>query len=228
MNAFLTPAVLARVVPFVLFMVFLALRGHWPESLQAMLDAKWIYGIGVVVVSAAMYFYWPRYQELGKQAPRLGFGGWCLSVLVGVVVFYLWIKLDKPWMILGEPTASPFQPVDEQGQLIWSLVLIRWVGAALMVPLMEELFWRSYLMRWIDQQDFEQFDPKAASYKAVALSTFAFMLAHTQWLAAIVAGLAYAWLYKRTGSLWAPVVAHGVTNGVLGIWVVLMGNWVFW
>ncbi len=61
-----------------------------------MLDAKWIYGLGVLGVSAALYFYWPRYRELGREAPRLGFGGWCLSVLVGVVVFYLWIKLDKP------------------------------------------------------------------------------------------------------------------------------------
>jgi CAAX prenyl protease-like protein len=64
--------------------------------------------------------------------------------------------------------------------------------------------------------------------KAVGMSTLVFMLAHTQWLAAIVAGLAYAWLYKRTGSLWTPILAHAVTNGVLGVWVVLYGNWQFW
>jgi uncharacterized protein len=64
--------------------------------------------------------------------------------------------------------------------------------------------------------------------KAVLLSTFVFVLAHTLWLAAAVAGLAYAWLYVRTGKLWVPVIAHAVTNGALGAWVVLTGNWAYW
>jgi uncharacterized protein len=71
-------------------------------------------------------------------------------------------------------------------------------------------------------------DPQRVGLKAVVLSTFLFMLAHTLWLAAIVAGLAYAWLYVRTGKLWVPIVAHAVTNGVLGAWVVFTGNWGFW
>ena len=62
----------------------------------------------------------------------------------------------------------------------------------------------------------------------MALSTLAFMLAHVLWLAAIVAGLAYAWLYRRTGELWTAVVAHAVTNGALGAWVVATRNWAFW
>jgi CAAX prenyl protease-like protein len=54
------------------------------------------------------------------------------------------------------------------------------------------------------------------------------MLAHTLWLAAVMAGLAYALLYVRSGKLWLPVIAHAVTNGALGIWVVATGNWQFW
>ena len=65
--------------------------------------------------------------------------GWLLSIAVGVVVFVLWINLTEPWMIIGKPTAS-FQPVDDEGQLLWSLVLIRWVGAALMVPVNTLMF----------------------------------------------------------------------------------------
>ena len=67
-----------------------------------------------------------------------------------------------------------------------------------------------------------------AVLRAIVLSTFVFMLAHTLWLAAIVAGAAYAWLYVRTGKLWTAVIAHAVTNGVLGIWVVYSGRWEFW
>ena len=44
----------------------------------------------------------------------------------------------------------------------------------------------------------------------------------------MIAGLAYAWLYVRTGTLWAPVIAHAVTNGALGAWVVATGRWQFW
>ena len=43
-----------------------------------------------------------------------------------------------------------------------------------------------------------------------------------------MAGLAYAWLYVRTGKLWVAVIAHAVTNGVLGAWVLATGNWQFW
>jgi CAAX prenyl protease-like protein len=105
---------------------------------------------------------------------------------------------------------------------------VRWIGAALIVPVMEELFWRSFLMRWIASPRFESVDPRAAGLRALVLSTFVFMLAHTLWLAAIVAGAAYAWLYVRTGKLWTAVIAHAVTNGVLGIWVVYSGRWEFW
>ena len=130
-------------------------------------------------------------------------------------------------MQLGTPTAS-FVPVDAGGALIWPLVVLRLTGAALLVPVMEELFWRSFLMRWIDRPQFQTVEPARVGLKAIVLSTFIFMLAHTLWLAAIAAGLAYALLYIRTGKLWTAVIAHAVTNGVLGLWVIKTGNWQFW
>lgn len=100
--------------------------------------------------------------------------------------------------------------------------------AALLVPVMEELFWRGFLMRWLAQPAFEAVDPRRVGLRAVLVSTALFMLAHTLWLAAIVAGLAYALLYARTGRLWNAVIAHTVTNGALGVWVAATGNWQFW
>lgn len=225
MGNFLTPAALARIIPFVLFMVLLAVRGNWPEG-WTFVDPRWLYAASVVIVSGSLIWFWRRYQELGRGS-GLSLPNWALSIAVGVVVFALWISLTEPWMMLGEATAG-FVPVDESGELIWSLVIFRWVGAALMVPIMEELFWRSYLMRWIDKPDFEQVDPGTVSAKAIVLSTVVFTLAHTQWLGAVIAGLAYAWLYRHTRSLWAPIIAHMVTNGVLGVWVVMHGHWQFW
>lgn len=226
MGSYLSRSALARVLPFALFMILLAVRGNLPASMASAIDPQWVYGLSVLLVSGTLLFFWRDYAELARSA-------WpsakevVVAVAVGLLVFMLWINLAEPWMMMGEATAT-FHPVDSEGRLKWDLIAVRWVGAALMVPVMEELFWRSFLMRWVDNPDFEKIDPRAVTLKAVGMSTAVFMLAHTQWLAAIVAGLAYAWLYRRSGSLWTAVIAHAVTNGVLGVWVVLNGTWQFW
>ncbi len=219
-------AALARILPFVAFMVLLALRGAMPADGSWGIDPKWVYGITVLVVGALLAWYWREYGELSAQLLP-DFKEFALAVVVGVLVFALWINLDAPWMRLGEASAI-FIPVDANGQLQWPLLIVRWMGAALLVPVMEELFWRSFLMRWVENPQFESVVPQRVGLKAVVLSTFVFVLAHTLWLAAIVAGLAYAWLYVRTGKLWVPIIAHAVTNGVLGLWVVMTGKWAFW
>jgi CAAX prenyl protease-like protein len=222
----LSRAAVARIVPFAVFMLLLVVRGEVPADGSWGIDPRWVYGVMVAVVGGLLAYFWREYGELVPQT-------WpspaeiALGAGVGAIVFALWIHLDAPWMTIGSPSAS-FLPLDAQGQLIWSLVGLRWIGAALVVPLMEELFWRSFLMRWIQSAQFESVVPQQVALKAIMLSTFVFVLAHTLWLAAIVAGLAYAWLYVRTGKLWVPVIAHAVTNGALGVWVVATGNWAFW
>jgi CAAX prenyl protease-like protein len=222
----LSRAAWLRVTPFAAFMALLALRGALPADGSAGIDARWVYGITVAVVGALLALWWREYGELATQVWPDG-RETLLAVAVGLVVFALWISLDAPWMQVSDPAAA-FVPLDAQGQPMWLLIAVRWVGAALLVPVMEELFWRSFLMRWLDHGRFESVVPHTVSLRAVVLSTFVFTLAHTLWLGAVVAGLAYAWLYRRTGKLWVPVIAHAVTNGVLGVWVVMTGNWAFW
>jgi uncharacterized protein len=220
----LSPAALARCIPFFVFMAFLALRGYLPADVG--LDARWIYGAQTVVVAGLLAYHWRGYGELARQnLPEAREIGW--AVVVGIAVFAIWIQLDAPWMQLGSATAS-FVPLDANGQPIWTLIVLRLIGAALVVPVMEELFWRSFLMRWVQHPGFERVDPQTVGMKAIVVSTFVFTLAHTLWLAAVVAGLAYAWLYRRSGRLWTAVIAHAVTNGLLGIWVIATGRWEFW
>ena len=222
----LSRAAWLRVIPFAAFMALLALRGALPADGAAGMDARWVYGLTVAVVGALLALWWRDYGELAAQVWPSAREA-LLAVAVGLVVFALWISLVAPWMRAGEPTAG-FVPLDAQGQPVWPLIAVRWVGAALLVPVMEELFWRSFLMRWLEHGTFESVVPQSVSLRAIVLSTFVFTLVHTLWLGAVVAGLAYAWLYRRTGKLWVPVIAHAVTNGVLGVWVVMTGNWAFW
>jgi len=222
----LNRAAQARCVPFAAFMLLLALRGVVPGDSSWGIDPRWIYAATVLVVGALLGWYWREYGELVKQT-RPSWSEAALATVVGLIVFALWIRLDAPWMQLSEPSAA-FVPIDANGRLLWPLVALRWVGATLIVPVMEELFWRSFLMRWIRSPQFETVLPQQVGPKAIILTTFVFTLAHTLWLAAVIAGLAYALLYVRTGKLWVPIIAHAVTNGALGIWVVATGRWSFW
>lgn len=217
-------AVAWRVAPFAVFMVLLALRGEWPAELPV--DARWVYAVTVVVVGGLLWAGRRHYQELGRSQ-QASLREWVMAVAVGLAVFVAWIHLDAVWMRLGEPSAA-FLPLNAQGELAWGWVAVRVLGAAAVVPLMEELFWRSLLMRWIDRPNFLAQAPRDVSGKALVLSTFVFTLAHTLWLAAIVAGLAYALLYRQTGKLWPAVIAHAVTNAALAVWVVAGGHWAYW
>ncbi len=222
----LSRAALVRLLPFVAFMAVLALRGMALADGSWGFDARWLYGLNLVVVGGMLLAWRPEYGELAWQnRPTLAEAA--VAVAVGLAVFVLWIGLDAPWMQIGQPTAG-FVPVDAQGRLEAPLIALRLLGAALLVPVMEELFWRSFLMRWLQAPVFEGVDPRQVGVKALGLSTFVFMLAHPLWLAAIIAGLAYALLYRRSGKLWTAVIAHAVTNGALGLWVVQTRQWQFW
>ena len=186
---------------------------------------RWLYPFRAMAVGALLALYAPVYRELAWP-PRLPLARVGLTLAVGVAVFVLWINCNFPWANLGG--ASSFDPTRADGALDLQLVAVRILGAGIVVPVMEELFWRSFLMRWIDSTDFLSIDPKSTSLRAVIVSSALFASEHSLWFAGLLAGLAYAWLYRRTGNLWVPTIAHAVTNIVLGIWVVWTHRWEFW
>ena len=165
-----------RIAPFVAFMLLLAWRGWLPADNRLGLDPRWLYGASVLVVGALLAWWWRGYRELARDAlPSAGEAA--LAAAIGVAVFALWITLDAPWMIVGEPAAS-FVPLADDGAVDVSLVAVRWLGAALLVPVMEELFWRSWLMRWLVDARFDAVPAQRVGPRAVLLSTLAFVLVH--------------------------------------------------
>jgi hypothetical protein len=220
-------AAFVRVAPFAVFMALLLLRQTAPADGSWGFDTRWLYGAQALVVAGLLWFWRRDYGELARQTlPTVG--EWLLAVAAGLAVFFIWIRLDAPWMTLTLDAAPVFVPRDAAGNLDLPLVAARLFGAALVVPVLEELFWRSFLMRWAQDPVFERVVPRQVGLRALVIATFLFVLAHTLWLAAAIAGLVYALLYIRSGKLWLPVIAHAVTNGVLGLWVVATGNWQFW
>lgn len=213
----------ARTLPFALYIAFLALAPtlHGWQGY----DVRWLYGVQISAVILALALLWGQYREINAGV-RLSCRQWLLSAAVGIAVFVLWINLDQAWATIGENRG--FNPQQAGGALDWPLVLTRMFGAAAVVPVMEELFWRSLVMRWIECRAFLGVTPAAIGLRAVVMSSVVFGLEHSLWFAGILAGLAYAWIYRRSGNLWAPITAHAVTNLLLAVWIVSTGNWQFW
>ena len=176
------------------------------------------------VAAILLAIFWRRYAELRAPFPRAREAA--LALAAGVAVFFAWITLDSGWFVFSE-LRDGFDPT-RAGRIDWALASARLAVLTAIVPVMEELFWRSFLMRWIDARDFLARPAREASRMALAISSGLFALEHSLWLAGIIAGLAYGWLYKRTNNLWAPIVAHTVTNAILGGWILATGNWRHW
>lgn len=217
-------ACLARVLPFALYVAFLALEPLVARAAPGW-DLRWLYAVQIGAVLAALTFFARDYIELSVPAPVRGHD-WLLAAATGLAVFAAWIHLDLPWATLGE--ARGFDPSRADGSPDWALVAVRIFGAAAVVPVMEELFWRSFVLRWIWHDDFMRVAPASIGLRAIVLGALLFGLEHNLWFAGVLAGLAYGWLYRRCGSLWPPIAAHALTNLLLGLWVVLTANWRFW
>ncbi len=220
----ITAPVLARTVPFLIYVAFLPLTDGLSRIVPGG-DVRWLYGLQVALVSVSLFVYRRHYTELWEvKAP--GLGALAAAIGIGTLVFLLWINLALPYLSFA--VGKGFDPRDLGGRVIVPMAAMRVAGAALVVPLMEELFWRSFLMRWIDRQDFLAVSPVALSMRALMLSSLLFGLEHGLWFAGILAGLAYGELYRRSSNLWMPIISHAVTNALLGCWVLYSASWSFW
>lgn len=213
----------ARILPFLVYILFMVAVDLLERLGIPAASLRWFYAVKIFAVVVTLVICWRHYTELHSWHVSPIWAG--IAIGTGLLVFVLWINLSSGWMVIGSP--GGFDPRTD-GQVDWLMVAVRIGGAALVVPVMEELFWRSFLMRWIDATDFTAVDPAAVRLSSVAIAAVLFGFEHNLWLAGMVAGLAYSVLYMRQRSLWSAVLAHAVTNGVLGVWIVHSANWTFW
>ncbi len=217
-------AIWCRISPFVAYVFFMLLaellsRFGWSEY-----ELRLLYAVKVAAVAWLLWVLRGVYIEL--RLPRgAGVLTWGVAIVAGATVFVAWISLDAGWMQIG--VSAGFNPHGDAG-IDWMMVAVRLTGAVLVVPLMEELFWRSFLMRWIAKHDFLVVEPARVGLKAFAISTVFFAFEHNLWLAGLLAGMVYSLLYMWSGTLWSPILAHAVTNALLGAWVIYTGNWSYW
>jgi CAAX prenyl protease-like protein len=216
-----------RVIPFAIFIAFVALSSlvHYIAPQQDPWDSRWLNVLRAVAVTLALACFWRGYGELGAFGEVKPYQ-WLLAISSGLAVFLVWIHVDHDWALIDH--ARSFDPTGRNGGIELTVASLRLAEFALVVPVMEELFWRSFLLRWLDAKDFSAVDPRRVSPRAFALTAALFALEHSHWFAGLVAGLLYNWVYMRTGNLWVPIASHAITNAALGIWIITTGNWQLW
>jgi CAAX prenyl protease-like protein len=215
--------VLPYVAPMFAFLALTSLEGSLPGGPASYPVA---YAIKIAIVAAVAWFYRSTWSDL-RPVPspaRLA-----LAVLVGLVVFALWIGLEglyPAFSFLGK--RSTFDPAVLDPGWKWSFLVVRFLGLVLLVPLIEELFWRSFLIRWLIDADFKKVPIGRVTPLAAGVTSVVFALSHPEWLPALLTGLLWAWLLWQTRSLSACVLSHAAANLALGIYVVATGDWKYW
>ena len=159
------------------------------------------------------------------------------SVLLGLAVFAIWIGPDllfpgyrHSWLFENALTRASADslPGPALRTSAW-YVCFRLGGTALLIPVVEELFWRAWLMRWLVSHKFYELPLGYYAAQAFWVSALLFASEHgIYWDVGLAAGLAYNWWMVRTRSLADCILAHAVTNACLAAYVLLAGRWEYW
>jgi CAAX prenyl protease-like protein len=211
------------VLPFAVFLLFLGLQPYNP--LPGPIEQV----VRVAILTAVIWFFSRPVLDLKLATPAL-------TVLFGIAVFGLWILPDllipgyrSHWLFTNSITgavSSSIPPDDLRSP--WVLVF-RTLRAALLVPILEELFWRGWLMRWLDNPDFEKVPFGRYAHQAFWLSAALFASEHgPYWDVGFLAGALYNFWAIRTKRLGDCILAHGVTNLCLSLYTIATGKWEYW
>ena len=188
------------------------------------------YAMKAAVVALLVAFFHSAIPKWNRQ-------GMTLALIFGTLGCPIWIGLDwlqneiAPVIQLNfmtsertgfSPTLHPLT-VETLGFLV-----VRMIGLVLLVPLIEEIFWRGFLARYLIDESFEGVAHGKYTLVSGLFTTVAFAAVHPEILSAIVWGAGVHWIWVRTGNLWACIVAHAMTNALLGGYVLSTGSWHLW
>ncbi len=199
------------------------------------ISVEFNYCLKLVIVPALLAWAWKWYVPL--TGPKSKVVSSLYGVVFGIVGLVVWVAL--------------FAPFTTPGQEPWTVpgFVLRLVTASLVVPVFEELMMRGFVYRvalqwdefrkqnvkqplWhtLEHADISTVSPGAWNWAAVWISTVIFTLGHTtpEWPAGIAYGLLMAFLWIIRKDLLSCIVAHGVTNMGLALYVYYTGSWELW
>lgn len=214
---------LPYVLPFAVYMLLLA-----GQSYLAPLG-RWDFPCRAVVLSAVIWV-------CSRHVVSFKVRHWTGTIALGVAVFLIWIGPDvlfpgyRSHWLFQNPVTGKLGTSIAPGLLSDHVVLLfRSVRAVLLVPILEELFWRAWLMRWLVSADFRKVPLGTYTAGAFWITAVLFASEHGPfWDVGLIAGIVYNWWMVRTKSLGDCILMHAVTNACLSLYVIYSGRWEYW
>ena len=210
--------VAARVAPFAIFLALTFCQGRFGEA-----SRYWFYVAKTVI---GLWMVWVMRPVVTEMR-------WAFSweaVVVGVLVCVMWVGINDYYPKFGKPGAgwNPHAQFGQNSGLAWLVIAVRIFGSTIVVPPLEEVFYRSFLYRYIIKADFQTVPQGTFHWLAFLVTSVIFGVSHYEWLAGILCGFAYQGLVCWKKRLGDAITAHAITNLLLAIWVVWKGAWNFW
>ena len=212
------------VAPFLTFIAIMAIEK------ATGLPTVWMYPLRAVATLAVLLAV--SRAPLAKR-PAQPFA----SIVLGALVFALWVGPDVVfgpgyrhfWLFQNSITGAAASSIPiVLRRSVWFLAL-RTASCALLVPPVEELFWRGWAMRWVIAGDFQKVP--LGTYQAAAFWLVALMFAAEHgpyWEVGLATGVVYNWWMVRTRTLWDCIIAHAVTNALLSGYILATHQFQYW
>jgi CAAX prenyl protease-like protein len=222
MKRLIIPPWLSYVAPFILFLALTSIEAFVPKHIY-----PYIYTVKIVLVGLVTWFFWPRMP----QQARMPAPGLFLSTVLGVLLTVVWVVVDQHtphFKFLG--SREGYNPYNLKNDgLVFAFMGIRFFGLVCIVPFIEEVFYRGFLLHYVVAPDnFERIPTGVLTNASVAINVIAFALTHPEWISAAIFAAAMCFLLYKTQDLRNCILAHAITNLLLGLFVVMTGQWKYW
>jgi uncharacterized protein len=214
---------LPYVAPFAVFLTFLAIQKYVP------IPATIEYSVRDLLLAVVLFAF-------SRQVIKLHSLHRLETVILGIAVFLVWVGPDlifpayrQHWLfqnpLLGQLSNPMPESVIRNPLVLWPRI----IQAVVIVPILEELFWRAWLMRWLISPQFEKVPLGAYQAGSFWITAVLFASEHgPYWDVGLIAGIAYNWWMVRTRSLGDCILVHAVTNACLCGYVVATRHWEYW
>jgi CAAX prenyl protease-like protein len=112
----------------------------------------------------------------------------------------------------------------------WSQAVLRISVATITVPIVEELFWRGFMLRaFVDWNRWQRVPLGTFTWFSFLGTSLISVAQHpSNWAVSIFCWMLFNGLFYWKRSLLFLMLVHGITNLVLYVYVIIYGDWMFW
>ena len=191
----------------------------FPASLVVAAAAWWLAGRRGGDAWEVLNLRWPKLTRTGWLVLV---GGFMLGMYVVIMVLVLALGIDLDQYTPGPDGQSPSsgsaglvkEAMFDIANEPWLFLLV-FPSIAIGAPLAEEVIFRGQLFSALSQT-------RLGVSGATVLTSASWALLHSSepWLSIgliFIMGLAFGWMMYRFGSLWVPIICHGVWNGTYAL-----------